>query len=85
MENAVCKIYYERFENNKIEKGEGSGFFCHFKNNNFQFKYCLFTNNHVLKDSNLEKGQIINLSYLKENKMIEKLIKLTEKRKVIVN
>ena len=80
----MCKIYYERIENNKIEQGNGSGFFCNFKKSfpDFPLKYCLFTNNHVLNDSNLKIGQIINLNYLKENKMFENRIKITEKRKI---
>ena len=81
MENSVCKIIYERLENKKIEQGNGSGFFCHFQND-FPIKYCLFTNNHVLNDSNLKIGQAITLNYLQDNKMIQKQIKINEKRKV---
>ena len=62
----------------------GSGFFCHFKND-FNPKYCLFTNNHVLNISNLKIGQIININFLKKNIIIEKLIKITEKRKVFTS
>jgi len=88
LENSVCTIHYERFdENNKIEKGVGSGFFCNLKINfpDFPLKYCLFTNNHVLNDSNLKIGQIINLNYLKDNKMFKNKIQITEKRKVFTH
>ena len=83
MENSMCRIQYEKFQNNIIE-GEGSGFFCHFKND-FHLKYYLFTNNQVLNDSDLKIGKIINLKYLKGNKMIQKLIQLTEKREVFTD
>ena len=61
MENSLCQIYYERFENNKLEQGNGSGFFCSFEKNfiDFPLKYCLFTNNHVLNDLNLKIGQTV--------------------------
>ena len=88
LENSVCTIHYERFdENNKIEQGSGSGFFCNLKINfpDFPLKYCIFTNNHVLNDSNLKIGQIINLNYLKDNKMFQNKIQITEKRKILTH
>ena len=87
MENSVCQIHYERFENNKLEQGIGSGFFCNIKKNftDFPLKYCLFTNNHILNHLNLEIGQTININYLKNNNMIKNVIKITEKRKVFTH
>ena len=43
MEKAMCKI---QFEDEKGNKGLGSGFFCEI-NLDFPMKYALFTNNHV--------------------------------------
>ena len=87
MENSVCQIHYERFENNKLEQGKGSGFFCSFEKNftDFPLKYCLFTNNHVLNDLNLKIGQTIIIKYLKDNDMVKNIIRITEKRKVFTH
>ena len=55
MEKSMCKI---SFENMKGEKCHGSGFFCEidFK---FPIKYALFTNNHILDESNIKIGRTI--------------------------
>ena len=45
MEKSMCKIIYERIEDNEIKKGKRTGFFCEI--DNFPIKYGLFTNNHV--------------------------------------
>ena len=42
----MCKISFEKIENNVLKKGIGSGFFCQLNNN--IIKYALFTNNHIL-------------------------------------
>ena len=55
MEKSMCKISCETI-NGKIRKG--SGFFCEI-NINFPIKYALFTNNHILNESNLEINKII--------------------------
>ena len=60
MEESMCKIKFERIENNKIKKGKGTGFFCEIENKNIPIKYCLFTNNHVLNESNIEIDNIQN-------------------------
>ena len=88
MEKSMCKI---SFENNKGEKGKGSGFFCEINNNNFPIKYALFTNNHVLNESNIEFGRIINFECLEKSlfssayNKIKKEIEITDKRLVFTN
>ena len=81
----MCKIKFERIENNKIKKGKGTGFFCEIENKNIPIKYCLFTNNHVLNESNIEIDNIINFEYYKDSKYIEKEIKIDKNRKVYTN
>ena len=88
MENSMCKI---SFETNNNQKGKGSGFFC--KLEGFPIKYALFTNNHVLDESNIEIGKNINFQYLEFKKKLlkpsynikEKKILITEDRRVITN
>ena len=53
MEKSMCKIIYEKIENNEIKLGKGSGFFCEI--DNFPIKYALFTNNHVLNENDIKK------------------------------
>ena len=57
MEKSMCKI---SFENDKGEIGKGSGFFCEI--DNFPIKYALFTNNHILNETNIEIGKKINFT-----------------------
>ena len=85
MEESMCKIKFERIENNKIKKGKGTGFFCEIENENFPIKYCLFTNNHVLNEANIEKNNIIKFEYYTEGKNIEKEIKMDNNRKAYTN
>ena len=85
MEESMCKIKFERIENNKIKKGKGTGFFCEIENKNIPIKYCLFTNNHVLNESNIEVDNIIKFEYYKDGKYIEKEIKIDKNRKVYTN
>ena len=88
MEKSMCKI---SFENDKGEKGKGSGFFC--ENDNFPIKYALFTNNHILNESSIQIGKKINFECLELQKsifsssynLIKKEIKITEKRQVFTN
>ncbi len=54
MEKSMCKVIYERIEDNKIKKGKGSGFLCEI--DEFPIKYGLFTNNHVLNEIDIKKG-----------------------------
>ena len=76
MEKSMCKIY---FETEKGGKGKGSGFFCEI--DNFPIKYALFTNNHILNESSIQKGKKINFEYYNEKKRIE----ITEERRVFTN
>ena len=86
MEKSMCKISYE---NMKGETGKGTGFFCEI-DINFPIKYALFTNNHVLNESNLEVGSKIYFEFLDQKSIqstsyIKKKIIITDKRKVFTN
>ena len=85
MEESMCRIEYERINNNKIEKGKGTGFFCEISDKNTPIKYCLFTNNHVLNQANIEVGNIVNFEYYKDGKYEIKEIKIDENRKTYTN
>jgi len=84
MERSMCKI---SFETNKREIGKGSGFFCEI--DNFPIKYALFTNNHILNESNIEIGKKIIFECLALQKSsyysIKKEITITDKRQVFTN
>ena len=89
MEKSICKI--ESISKNG-DKKKGSGFFCKL-NDNFPIKYALFTNNHILDESNIEIGKTIKLEYLENQKLSinslynlsQKEIIITEKRKIYSN
>ena len=90
MDESMCKIYFEALDNNK---GKGSGFFCKI-NFKFPIKYALFTNNHVLNETNLEIGKTIKLEYLEliknvfsgySKNIIKRKIEITEYRKIFTN
>ena len=87
MEKSMCKISYETIDG---EIGIGSGFFCEI-DINFPFKYALFTNNHILDESNIEIGKIIHFECLEFQKSlfnssyIKKEIKIKDERKVFTN
>jgi len=89
-ESAMCKIVFENIDKGILESGHGSGFFCEIEGN-FPIKYALFTNNHVLSETNLEIGKIIKFKYfdskksINSNNIIEKSIKLTIDRKTFTN
>jgi len=89
LDKSMCKI---SFETEKGEKGKGSGFFCEI--DKFPIKYALFTNNHVLNESNIEIGSKIHFEYLEFHKSLlknssykssKKEIKITQNRKVFTN
>ena len=88
MEKSMCKISCEKIDGKKLK---GSGFFCEIdiNNINFPFKYALFTNNHILNESNIEIGNIIHFECLEgpfgNSSYIKKKIKITEKRRVFTN
>ena len=87
MEKSMCKISYETLNG---EIGIGSGFFCEI-DINFPFKYALFTNNHILDESNIEIGNIIHFDCIEFQKSlfnssyIKKEIKIKDERKVFTN
>ena len=83
MEKSMCKIKFDKIENEEIKKGKGTGFFCEIEN--CPFKYGLFTNNHVLDENNIKLGNIINIEYLDNDKINKKEIKINKKRKVLTN
>ena len=80
LEKSMCKITYETLTGGK---GKATGFFC--KIDNFPIKYALFTNNHVLNDSNIETGNTIHFEYLENSLLSQKKIKIKENRKVFTN
>ena len=89
LEKSMCKI---SFEIPNGSKGMGTGFFCEL-DNNFPIKYALFTNNHILNESNIEVGKKIKFECLKLQKSFfsssyintSKQIEITNKRKVFTN
>ena len=83
MENSMCKINYEKFEENEIKKGKGTGFFCEI--NNFPIKYALFTNNHVLNEFNIKLANRINIEYYKDSIYEDKTIEIDNKRRIFTN
>ena len=57
---------------------------------NFIIKYGLITNNHILNEFNLEKGQIIKIDYFEKSffsnyYLNKKEINITEHRKIFIN
>ena len=83
MKESICKISYEKVIDNEIQKGKGTGFFCEIDNN--PIKYALFTNNHVLNETDIKLGNIINIEYYNNNSYIKKKIEINGKRKVFTN
>ena len=89
-EQSMCKITFEKEENGRLKSGNGSGFFCEI-GGDFPIKYALFTNNHILNESNLEIGKTIKFKYFESkvlsnsNNIVEKEIILTSNRKTITN
>ena len=75
MERSMCKINYEKIEDNKIKTGKATGFFC--KIDNFPIKYGLFTKHHILNENDIKVEKTINIEYNNEKKKI----KIDEKRR----
>ena len=63
LETSMCKIKSKNMANENISD---SGFFC--KLNNFPIKYALFTNNHVIDESNIKIFKKITFEYLEHKK-----------------
>ena len=55
MKNYICKII-------KKEGEKGTGFFCKIPTSNNDFLPVLITNNHVLKESDIDNGKIIEIT-----------------------
>jgi len=87
MGKSMCKISREAIDG---EICIGSGFFCEI-NINFPIKFALFTNNHVLNESNIQIGNTIYFECLDYEQSffnpsyIQKEIKITNERKVFTN
>ena len=85
MDKSMCKIESITKDN---KKKKGSGFFCKLDEYNFPFKYALFTNNHILEESNIDFGKSIKFECLEKSFLsssyntITKEIKITDKRRV---
>jgi len=73
-ESAICIIKVEN-------SGSGTGFFCEINDEAIPFKIALFTNNHVLNEESIDINKEIKIEYCKE----EKILKITENRKVFTN
>jgi len=88
MDKSMCKIESKTKDN---KKRQGSGFFCKLDEYYFPFKYALFTNNHILDDSNIDIGKSIKFECLKKSfffssyNTITKEIEITDKRRVYTN
>ena len=80
MEKSMCKIEYNTEEGNV---GKATGFFCEI--DDFPIKYALFTNNHILNESNIKIGNTIIYECLVNSKYTPKKIKLKKNRKVFTN
>ena len=89
MEKSMCKIESETKDNKKIR---GTGFFCELID--CPIKYALFTNNHILDETNIEIGNTIKFEFLEYKSSffyyssynpIKKEIKITDKRRVFTN
>ena len=90
LEKCMCKIDFEGIVKNKKKNINGTGFFCEIENKNLPMKYCLFTNNHVFNEENIQLIKKIKFEYytkpfLRGAKYEEREIKLTPDRKVFTN
>ena len=88
LEKSMCKIPFESTEG---KQGYATGLFCEI--DNFIIKFALLTNNHVLNESNIEKGNTINIEFLEFQKTFfnssyqksKKPIEIKENRRVFTN
>ena len=84
-EKSMCKISFETMDG---EVGKDSGFFWEI-DKNYSIKYALFSNNHILDESNIEIGKTIHLECLEQSLFdsisIKKEIKITDKRRVFTH
>ena len=85
LESSLCKINCQIKEGKVIKEVFGTGFFCEIKDKESPIQYALFTNNHILNESNIEIGKSITIEKLKKNKYKSKTIKITDQRKVFTS
>ena len=77
MKNCICKIY-------KNDGTKGTGFFCRIPfPDESNLLHALFTNNHVLDQTDLENNKIIEISI--NNEKEERNIKIDNKRRIFTN
>ena len=78
MKNCICRIIKDNGE-------KGTGFFATipFSNNTNNLLNVLITNNHILDENDIENDKTINLIMYKEERAIEKKIKIDNSRKKI--
>ena len=94
LDKSLCKINFEKInDKGLVERGTGTGFFFKFKENfqikYDQIKYGLFTNNHILNQSDIKLGKTIKIEYFEKfffsYKLKQKDIIITKNRKVYTN
>ena len=85
LEESMCRLKFKKLINNNIKEDKYTGFFCEIENEKYPVKYCLFTNNHVINEENIEINKKIKFEYFNGKKYVEKEIKITKDRKIITN
>ena len=80
-EHATCKIQFKKFQDGKILKGFGIGFFCEINDKNIPFNKALFTSSHILDKNNFAMNESIGLEYCGK---ITK-INITKNRNILIN
>ena len=81
MKEAMCKIYNKSIEGRQVI---GTGFFCNFcniKTDNFPMKFCLFTHNCILEETDIKSNENIQIMYCNRYKEIT----INENRKKYIN
>ena len=76
MQNCICQIFKNGLN--------GTGFFCKIPFNN-NYLPVLITNNHILKEEDIDNNKNIELSFLGEMKKINKKIIINDSRKKYTN
>ena len=90
MEKSIIKIQFESIQDGKLTISHGTGFLCEIEGN-FPIKYALFTNNHILNETNIELNRIIKFQsfesklFWNSNTLAEKNIVISNNRKAITN
>ena len=84
IEKLICKILYETSNNGETTQNKVIGFFCEF-GKKFPIKYCLFTNNYILKEESRKNDKSIEIVYCNELGYYTKKIEINKKRRVYSN